>query len=406
MVIDLQVSRDSYEDFAPVASPHMERSEGTGLELQHWDFSLLEPVPPNLLAPVSAAAVEKQATEPTPVVLQRLASNEPNPLPSPLLQPLDSPDSLLQFDLDASDVESSEVTPFLGPAKTPTKTSVANTPKFETLVLPPSSTYAGEKYSKKVAVCGLHRCTSEAAHEAALQRRHSIEQDLVRMFPLDPFFQPQSPFLALLRQLVEAVCNFLSSAGKSPYMQGLSYLCAGFLLHMDAEDAFVCMVNLLERVFFQSVLAMNADHIALRFQAFSLVLALNFPLLHAHFEKLHLPPDCYLLDWLVTLFSRALPHHLTACVWDRILLHDELHTLKIAAALVQILQHRLLCSDAMVCQRLLRAPIQESLDTQIQQDELLEAIDSIQLPEQLSLKNGQLTISGSSSSRNTNARQA
>ena len=367
----------------------MEHSVGAASDLEHWDFSLLEPVPPNLLAPAHLLSVK-------PTLFERQASSsdfQPPTLPSPVLRSAEvDSSSMLQFDLDASasDVESTPITPYLGPAKAP----FGSTPKDDAIIL----ALNGLSTEKEILPCGLHRCTSETAHAAALQRRHSIEQDLVRMFPDDPLFQPSSSFLGILRQLVETVCNFVSTPGRSPYMQGLSYLCAGFLLHMDIEDAFVCMINLLERNFFQGALVMNADMISLRFQAFSLVLEFNFPKIHSHFEQLHLPPDCYLLDWLVTLFSRALPRNLTACVWDRILLHDELHTFKIAAALVQLLQDRLLISDAMVCQRLLRSPLQESLDTPIQQGELLEAIDSIQLPDQLKLQQGQLFLTSNKSS--------
>jgi TBC1 domain family member 14 len=42
----------------------------------------------------------------------------------------------------------------------------------------------------------------------------------------------------------------------------------------------------------------------------------NLPTLSRHFETQALTPDLYLLDWMYTMFSRAMPLDVTCRVWD------------------------------------------------------------------------------------------
>lgn len=42
----------------------------------------------------------------------------------------------------------------------------------------------------------------------------------------------------------------------------------------------------------------------------------NLPRLHAHFDQVALTPDLYLLDWVYTVFAKAMPLDVASRVWD------------------------------------------------------------------------------------------
>jgi hypothetical protein len=44
------------------------------------------------------------------------------------------------------------------------------------------------------------------------------------------------------------------------------------------------------------------------------------PRLSAHFDGLGLGPQLYLVEWVFTLFGKALPQQPLAWIWDRVLL--------------------------------------------------------------------------------------
>lgn len=52
------------------------------------------------------------------------------------------------------------------------------------------------------------------------------------------------------------------------------------------------------------------------YSVFEQLMAENLPKIHAHFLKSHLSPDLYLLDWIYTVFAKAMPLDVACRVWD------------------------------------------------------------------------------------------
>lgn len=52
------------------------------------------------------------------------------------------------------------------------------------------------------------------------------------------------------------------------------------------------------------------------YQTFETLLAANLPALATHLQDIGVTPDLYVLDWLLTVFSRPLPLDAAVRIWD------------------------------------------------------------------------------------------
>ena len=92
--------------------------------------------------------------------------------------------------------------------------------------------------------------------------------------------------------------------------------------------------------------------------SFSSLLTAHLPALSAHFTRLGLRPDLYLLDWLMTLFSRCLPLDVTCRVWDLIARDGQTFLFKAALGILALYEERLLAETdfVLIAQFLSRLP--------------------------------------------------
>ena len=131
------------------------------------------------------------------------------------------------------------------------------------------------------------------------------------------------------------------------------------------------------------------------YYTFSSHLASHLPALADHFTRLALRPDLYLLDWLMTLYSRALPLDVTCRIWDLIARDGETFLIKAALGILALYEERLLAETDFV----LIAQFLSRLPDDINSDLLFEKIEVCRLAllsptqgENISLK---LVLSGS-----------
>ena len=52
------------------------------------------------------------------------------------------------------------------------------------------------------------------------------------------------------------------------------------------------------------------------YSMFEQLMAENLPKIYSHFLKSHLTPDLYLLDWIYTVYAKAMPLDVACRVWD------------------------------------------------------------------------------------------
>jgi hypothetical protein len=111
---------------------------------------------------------------------------------------------------------------------------------------------------------------------------------------------------------------------------------------MEEFEAFVSFSNLVENPFFKVYSQMQISDLQATFSKFDSLFALNLPPLHRTFKKSGLIPDCYVLEWFMTLFSQNLSLECGCLVWDGFFIEGELYAHKAAIAILMHLEKELL----------------------------------------------------------------
>eukprot|EP01133_Synstelium_polycarpum_P004327 gene4327-5053_t len=138
--------------------------------------------------------------------------------------------------------------------------------------------------------------------------------DLPRTFAsLSLVNRESSQFRKQLQRILKAYANFAPDMG---YVQGMSYLGAMFLLHMDEYHSFVCFTNLLNNRFLKSLFQLKMKEIDKYMKAFEAMFAHCIPRLCQHFNDIGLVPHHFLIQWWLTAFCQSVPLAVCIRVWD------------------------------------------------------------------------------------------
>lgn len=107
------------------------------------------------------------------------------------------------------------------------------------------------------------------------------------------------------------------------YVQGMSFIAAMLLLNSDAYEAFQVLTNMLNRGCHMAFYTMDLPRIEGYKAVFGDLFTETLPELAAHFAEFSVPSDMFLLDWLMTVFSKSLPLELACRIWDRYFMDGE-----------------------------------------------------------------------------------
>ncbi|KAL1517333.1 hypothetical protein ABEB36_001108 [Hypothenemus hampei] len=140
-----------------------------------------------------------------------------------------------------------------------------------------------------------------------------IELDISRTFPNLGIFQRGGPYSDVLHSLLAAYVCFRPDVG---YVQGMSYIAAILILNMEPCEAFICFANLLNQPLHLSAFTLNQSQMNAYYHAYNRVFNNQLPKLYGHFERAGLTPDLYLLDWIYTIFAKAMPLDVACRIWD------------------------------------------------------------------------------------------
>ncbi len=66
------------------------------------------------------------------------------------------------------------------------------------------------------------------------------------------------------------------------------------------------------------------------------------PDLSKHFETLDITADLFLVDWMLTLFSKMLDIDIVSRIWDNFMLDGEIFAIKTAIALLMYKENQLM----------------------------------------------------------------
>ncbi|CAH0546443.1 unnamed protein product [Brassicogethes aeneus] len=185
----------------------------------------------------------------------------------------------------------------------------------------------------------------ESSHTSSNDQESSmdvIQLDISRTFPNLCIFQEGGPYSEVLHSLLAAYVCYRPDVG---YVQGMSYIAAILIINMDQYEAFVCFANLLNQPLHLTAFSLNQPHMDAYYEAYNQLLQLNLPKLYSHFEASGLTPDLYLLDWIYTIFAKAMPLDIACRVWDIFLRDGYEFIFKTALGILHLNQDRLLRMD-------------------------------------------------------------
>ncbi|KAF5279768.1 hypothetical protein FQA39_LY05458 [Lamprigera yunnana] len=169
-----------------------------------------------------------------------------------------------------------------------------------------------------------------------------IQLDISRTFPNLCIFQEGGPYSDVLHSLLASYVCYRPDVG---YVQGMSFIAAILILNMDELDAFTCFANLLNRPLHLAAFTLNQSQMQAYYGAYNQAFNYNIPKLYAHFQKSGLTPDLYLLDWIYTIFAKAMPLDVACRVWDMFLRDGDEFLFRTALGVLYLNQDQLMSMD-------------------------------------------------------------
>ncbi|RZF49182.1 hypothetical protein LSTR_LSTR008468 [Laodelphax striatellus] len=169
-----------------------------------------------------------------------------------------------------------------------------------------------------------------------------IQLDISRTFPNLCIFQQGGPYYDMLHCLLGAYVCYRPDVG---YVQGMSFLAAVLILNMEVADAFICFANLLNRPCHMAFFSLNQSLMQAYYATYNDLLCENLPQIFMHFKDSSLTPDLYLLDWIYTVFTKAMNLDLACRVWDIFLRDGEEFIFRTALGVLHLCKDTLLEMD-------------------------------------------------------------
>lgn len=90
------------------------------------------------------------------------------------------------------------------------------------------------------------------------------------------------------------------------------------------------------------------------FAVFDQYLADKLPSVYKHFENLAIPKQSFLVEWFYTVYARAFNLVVSSKVWDYFLFEGDVFLIKLAIAILAILENELLNSEYEVIDEICR----------------------------------------------------
>lgn len=170
----------------------------------------------------------------------------------------------------------------------------------------------------------------------------AIKLDVSRTFPTLCIFQDGGPLFETLHSILAVFCIFRPEIG---YIQGMSFIGAILTLNMESHDAFVCFANLLDNPCHKAAFTLDQHQMDLYFRIYVDSLSFNLPKVYEHFIQVGLSPNFYLLEWIYTIYAKAMPLDVACRVWDIFIRDGDEFLFKCAIGILHLYQTELLTMD-------------------------------------------------------------
>jgi hypothetical protein len=168
-----------------------------------------------------------------------------------------------------------------------------------------------------------------------------IELDLLRTLPHNKHFETlDSDGTCRLRKVLTAFARHNPVVG---YCQGLNRLAAVALLFMPEEDAFWCLVTIVEYIMPRDYYSANLLGAHVDQHVFRDLLAEKSPRIHAHLEQFGI--EISLFSWFLTCFVDNIPVDVYLRIWDVFLYEGSKVLFRFALAFLKMFEEEILRLD-------------------------------------------------------------
>jgi hypothetical protein len=170
-----------------------------------------------------------------------------------------------------------------------------------------------------------------------------IDLDLPRTFPMLSFFQEGGPMNGALGRMLGAFASYRPDIG---YVQGMTYIGALFLLNLDEYDAFVAITNMMASCpSLLHVYRMQPAVVAAYMRLIRRLMRKHVSKIASLVEAQCLTIEAFVVDWILTVFAKALPIDVAARMWDLIIVEGEHMIFKGILGLLKYFQRDLIRSS-------------------------------------------------------------
>lgn len=185
-------------------------------------------------------------------------------------------------------------------------------------------------------------CLDRAMSSPINESLAAIRLDVSRTFPTLCVFQEGGPLSDSLQGILAAYAVYRPDVG---YVQGMSFVGAVLSLNMEPSDAFSCFANLLNHPCHRAAFTLDQKKMNIYYKVYSSALAHKLPKVFSHFTVAGLSPDLYLLDWLYTIYAKAMPLDVVCRIWDVFLRDGDEFLFRTALGVLHLYQEELLKMD-------------------------------------------------------------
>eukprot|EP01112_Ceratiomyxa_fruticulosa_P017024 TRINITY_DN5237_c0_g2_i1.p1 TRINITY_DN5237_c0_g2~~TRINITY_DN5237_c0_g2_i1.p1 ORF type:complete len:510 (-),score=76.20 TRINITY_DN5237_c0_g2_i1:36-1565(-) len=160
-----------------------------------------------------------------------------------------------------------------------------------------------------------------------------IHLDLPANFPAIDLYNKKGPMHQSLVDVLEAYVCYRPDVGFVPEM---SYLAATFLLYMESYEAFIALANLLNQPFYMALFRFDMTVIARYMNAMSGLIEAFLPRVYKNLTSLSIMPEIFLTDWLMTMYTKAMPLDIATRIWDITLIEGEMFLFRVTLAILRM----------------------------------------------------------------------
>ncbi|KAK0159610.1 hypothetical protein PV327_010706 [Microctonus hyperodae] len=186
-------------------------------------------------------------------------------------------------------------------------------------------------------------CLNKMANNDTNEILTAIKLDVSRTFPTLCVFQHGGPLFESLNKILAAYCIIYNP--EIGYVQGMSFIGAILNLNMEPCDVFICFANLLNNPCHKAAFTLNQNKMNIYYKIFSDLFSINLPRLYLHFITTGLTPDFYLLEWLYTIYAKAMPLDVVCRIWDLFIRDGDEFLFRTALGVLNLYQEKLLLMD-------------------------------------------------------------